>query len=82
MKRHNFYRQYTQEATNAADLIEKLYNETYVEDFHTVTRALYKLGVYRHVSDWDTMSAIAAIYRLGIAVGIRTERKRRKDISA
>ena len=81
MKRLNFYRTYTQEAIQAADLGERLLDQTFVEDFHTVSRVLDKLGAHKPiVNDWDTMSAIAAIYRFGIAVGIRTERKRRKEL--
>ncbi len=80
MKRHNFYRRYTQEATNAADLGALLYNQTYVDDFHTVSGILERLGV--KLESWEALSALAAIYRAGVAVGIRTERKRRKDISA
>ena len=78
MKRLDFYKTYTKETDRAAELIPTMCDQTYVDDMNAVHDILQENGFPIH--DFQFVGLIAAIYRVGIAVGIRTERKRRKGV--
>ena len=76
MRRQDFNKIYTEETERAAELIPTMCGQTYVDDMNAVHDILIENGYPIH--DFDFVGLIAAIYRVGIAVGIRTERRRRK----
>lgn len=69
MKRRGFFQTYTEETERAAELLPVMSDQTYIHEMDAVHDIL---------NDFQFVGLIAAIYRVGIAVGIRTERRRRK----
>jgi len=74
--RLDFFKAYTEETDKAAELIPTMCDQTYVDDMNAVHDILQENGFPIH--DFQFVRLIAAIYRVGIAVGIRTERRRKR----
>lgn len=79
MKRRDFFKTYTEETERAAELLPVMSHQTYLHEMDAVHDILTAHG-YK-INDFQFVGLIAAIYRVGIAVGIRTERKRRKGVT-
>lgn len=79
MKRRDFFQTYTEETSRAAELLPVMSDQTYMHEMDVVHDILTAHG-YK-INDFQFVGLIAAIYRVGIAVGIRTERKRRKGVT-
>lgn len=76
--RLDFVKTYTEETERAAALLSTMCDRTYTHDLNFVHDTLTENGYKIH--DFDFIGLIAAIYRAGIAAGIRTERRRRKGV--
>ena len=74
--RLDFYKAYTEETDKAADLLAIMLDNTYIHDVDVV-RDMLHAGGYK-INDFEFIGLIAAIYRAGIAAGIRTERRRKR----
>ena len=75
MKRLDFFQTYTEETSRAAELMPIMTDNTYIHEMNVIHDILTENGYKIH--DFEFVGLIAAIFRVGIAVGIRTERKRR-----
>lgn len=78
MRRLDFFEIYTKETERAAELLPIMHDQTCFHEMDTIHDILTGNGYNIH--DFQFVSLIAAIYRVGIAVGIRTERKHRKGV--
>ena len=79
MKRLDFYKTYTEETDRATELLPVMHDQTCIDEMTVVHDILQENGYPIH--DFQFVGLIAAIYRVGIAVGIRTERKRRQGVT-
>lgn len=76
MRRLDFFEIYTKETERAAELLPIMHDQTSSHEMDTIHDILTENGYNIH--DFQLVGLIAAIYRVGIAVGIRAERRRRK----
>lgn len=74
--RLEFFKAYTEETERAAALLSTMRDQTYIHDMDVVRDMLHANG-YK-INDFRFIGLIAAIYRAGIAAGIRTERRRKR----
>ncbi len=75
--RLDFFQTYTEETERAAALLSTMCDQTYMHDLDFVHDTLTENGYKIH--DFQFVGLIATIYRVGVAVGIRTERRRRRN---
>ena len=76
MKRRKFFKMCIEETEKTADLLPIISNQSYSRETEAIHGILNANGYNIH--DFQLVGLIAAIYRVGIAVGIRAERRRRK----
>lgn len=76
MRRLDFFKAYTEETDKAADLLAIMREQTRIHEMDAI-RDMLHAGGYK-INDFEFIGLIAAIYRAGIAAGIRTERRRKR----
>ena len=65
------------ENTEALAVLETGIKYGLLSDMHLARKILAKHGFY--TNNWDILKAVAAAYRAGYIIGIRTERQKRRQ---